>query len=81
MYRALGSVPAPHKLGVVYACKPSIREVEAEQSEVQGYPLLDSKFEVSLGYRRHHTHREQRVCVVVVMSSSTSQTADIEISN
>lgn len=45
-----GSSPGPHKPDrVAQACNPSILEVEAGGSEVQGQPQLHSKFKVSLG--------------------------------
>lgn len=38
---------------MVHTCKPSIQEVEAEESRVQGQLGLHSEFEVSLVYKRH----------------------------
>lgn len=39
---------------VAYACNPITWEVEVAESRVQGYPLLDGEFEVSLGYVRQY---------------------------
>ena len=39
---------------VAYACNPITWEVEVAESRVQGYPLLDGEFEVSLGYMRQY---------------------------
>jgi hypothetical protein len=53
--------PAPYKLGVVaQAYNPSTQETEAGgSSEIQGYPLLHSKFEASQGYMRLYLKRER----------------------
>jgi hypothetical protein len=35
---------------VLYLCNPNTREKEAEETKVQGYPQLNSKFQASLKY-------------------------------
>lgn len=35
---------------VAHACNPSIQEVEAEKSEIQGHLLLKNRFEAILEY-------------------------------
>lgn len=37
-----------------YDCNPGTQEVEAEESRVQGKPLLDNEFNTNLGYMILH---------------------------
>ena len=37
---------------MVHTCNPRSPEVEAERSQTQGYPLLHTELEASLGYMR-----------------------------
>lgn len=53
--------PAPHKLHVVvYLGNPSIQEVEASESGVQGHPPLHSNFEARLGYVKPDQKRKRK---------------------
>lgn len=46
---------------VVHSCNPGTGEPEAGGSGVQAYPLLHSKFEVSLGYVRHYLKNKNHI--------------------
>lgn len=49
----LGSIPAPHKLGMVeLTCNPSTWEGDVKGLGVQGHPWPHKGLEVSLGYVR-----------------------------
>lgn len=50
--------PIPHKSDVVVpTSNPSIWEIEAGGSDVQGHPQLQNDFMASLHYMRHHLQR------------------------
>jgi hypothetical protein len=46
---------------MVHTCNPRSPEVEAERSQTQGYPLLHTELEASLGYMRLYLKKKKRV--------------------
>lgn len=52
MHEAPGSIPRTTQTRLGDFCYPTIKEIKAGESEVQGYPWLHSKSETSMDYMK-----------------------------